>query len=279
MKAYTIGKIFVLLSIPLILLTTNTFAENDEIENLHDETAILVSQERYNDALDIFDQILEIDPNNVKALNHKGAVLIKMDDLEYGLTYFTKALELRPNDIQILKNKAYTLTELKEYSSAISAYETILDIRPTAKWAEEERNYLLLQVDMERATVQSKYFIHVISVVRDSNGNLISVVENTGADFLPTNLTEKFLDKNFMDDGIVIINDIKYKKMVDTRTWIEQEIWCPEVCGAYSYTMLMRVDMLTDVQMIEYFSAFFPAIVVSQGEQITETWTIFKQVD
>ena len=78
MKAYTIGKIFVILTIPLVFLTCNTFADDDVIEELHKESAILVSQERYNDALNVFDHILEIDPNNVKALINRSAVLIEI---------------------------------------------------------------------------------------------------------------------------------------------------------------------------------------------------------
>ena len=85
MKTNTCAGIFLMLSIPLILLTCNTFADENVIEELHKESAILVSQERYNDALDVFDQILEIDSDNVKALNHKGALLVKMENF-YGKT-------------------------------------------------------------------------------------------------------------------------------------------------------------------------------------------------
>ena len=279
MKTYTIGKLFIILSIPLIFLTCNTFAEDSTIDQLHDKSAILVSQEQFNEAIRIFDQILEIDPNNVKALSHKGIVLVKMKNFEQSLIYFNKALELQPNDIQILKNKAITLTHLKEYPDAISTYEIILEIDPRNEWAEEERNYLLLQVDMQKTETQTKYFIHVSSVVRSSDGKLISAFQNIASDFLPSKLTDKFLDEYFITEEIVVINDKKYKKMIDEQTWTEEEVLCPEVCDAHAYTLLMRVDMLTDIQMIQYFSAYFPAMVVSEGEQVTETWTILKQVD
>ena len=75
------------------------------IDELHKESAILVSQERYDEALGVFNQILEIDPDNVKALNHKGATLVKMEEFEHSLEYFDKALELQPNNTKILKNK------------------------------------------------------------------------------------------------------------------------------------------------------------------------------
>ena len=279
MKTYAIGKLSVILSIPLFLLTCNTFAEDSTIEELHMESAILVSQERFNDALGIFDQILEIDPNNVKALNHKGSVLVKIENFQESLKYFNKALEIQPIDIQILKNKAIALTHLSEYVNAISTYETILEIDPNNKLIEEERNYLLLLVDMQKTETQDKYLIHVSAVVRNSDGNLISVFQNIAADFLPTKLTDEFLDESFTIEGVTLINDEKYVKMINSFSWTEKEVWCPEVCGAYAYTHLMRVDMLTDIQRIHYFSGYFPAIIVSSGEQVTETWTVFKKLD
>ena len=67
MKIYSPEKILVILSIPLILLTCNTFADENTIEELHKESAILVSQEQYEQALGVLDQILEIDSDNVNS--------------------------------------------------------------------------------------------------------------------------------------------------------------------------------------------------------------------
>ena len=277
MKTNTFGGIFLMLSIPLVLLTCNTFAE-DIIDELHKESAILVSQERYDEALGVFDQILEIDPDNVKALNHKGATLVKMEEFENSLEYFDKALELQPNDTKILKNKAVALTILMEYVHAISIYESILEINPNNEWVEEERNFLLLLVNMAKVEDDIEYIVHVSVVIRDSDGRLISTYENISADFLPSKLTEKFVEENFTMEKTVIINDKKYAKMTDTKVWIE-EGWCPQVCSAYSYTHFMRIGMITDVQMIHYLSGYFPSVVVGDNEKVTETWTVFKKID
>ena len=278
MKIYTFGKIFIILTIPLVLLTSNTFAENNTIEELHKESAVLVSQERYNDALDVFDQILEIDSENVKALNHKGATLVKMEEFENSLEYFDRALELQPNDTKILKNKAIALTDLMEYAHAISIYETILETNPNNEWIEEERNFLLLLVNLTKVEEQIDYIIHVSIVVRDTDGRLISTFENISADFLPSKLTEKFLEENFTMEKTVVIDDKQYAKLTDTKVWIE-EGWCPEVCGGYSYTHFMRIGMITDVQMVHYLSGYFPSVVVNDNEEVTETWTVFKNID
>jgi len=284
MKIYSPEKIFVILSIPLILLTCNTFAETNMIEGLHNESVILVSQEKFNDALAIFDQILEIDPNNVKALNHKGTLLVKMENFQQSLEYFDKAIMIEPNNIKILKNKAIALSHLNQYAKAISTYENILELEPTNEWAEIQRNDLLLPVGLVKTETQSKYLIHVTAVVSSSDGMLVSVYQNIASDFLPSKLFDKFLDESFVSEGIIMIDNKKYEKMTKEDNWTEETgFFTCEYCvlndKVIFYGDLIRIGMLTDKQVIHYTTGYFPAIVVNEDEYVTETWNVFRQID
>jgi len=284
MKIYSPEKIFVILLIPLILLTCNTFAESDIIEGLHDESAILVSQEKFNDALTIFDQILEIDPNNVKALNHKGTVLVKMENFQQSLEYFDKAIMLEPNNIKILKNKAIALSHLEQHADAITIYENILELEPKNQLIEQQRNDLLLPVELVKTETQSKYLIHITAVVSSADGKVVSAYQNIASDFLPSKLFDNFLDEHFISEEIVIIDDKKYEKMTETQGWTEETgFFTCEYCilndKIIFYGELLRIGMLTDKQVIHYMTGYFPAIVVNEGESVTETWNVFRQTD
>ena len=284
MKIYSPEKIFVILSIPLILLTCNTFAETNMIEGLHNESVILVSQEKFNDALAIFDQILEIDPNNVKALNHKGTLLVNKEIFQQSLEYFDKAFMIEPNNIKILKNKAIALSHLNQYAKAISTYENILELEPTNEWAEIQRNDLLLPVGLVKTETQSKYLIHVTAVVSSSDGMLVSVYQNIASDFLPSKLFDKFLDESFVSEGIIMIDNKKYEKMTKEDNWTEETgFFTCEYCvlndKVIFYGDLIRIGMLTDKQVIHYTTGYFPAIVVNEDEYVTETWNVFRQID
>ena len=284
MKTNTYAGIFLMLSIPLILLTCNTFADENTIEELHKESAILVSQERYNEALDVFDQILEIDSDNVKALNHKGTVLVKMENFQQSLEYFDKALMIEPNNIKILKNKAIALSHLNQHAKAIAIYEKILELEPANEWAEIQRNDLLLPVELVKTETQSKYLIHVTAVVSSSDGVLVSVYQNIASDFLPSKLFDKFLDESFVSEGIVMIDNKKYEKMTKKDSWTEDTgFFTCEFCvlndKVIFYGTLIRVGMLTDEQMTHYTTGYFPAIVVNEDESVTETWNVFRQID
>jgi len=284
MKTNTYAGIFLMLSIPLILLTCNTFADENTIEELHKESAILVSQERYNEALDVFDQILEIDSDNVKALNHKGALLVKMENFQQSLEYFDKAIIIEPNNIKILKNKAIALSHLEQHVDAIAIYEKILELEPANEWAEIQRNDLLLPVELVKTETQSKYLIHVTAVVSSSDGVLVSVYQNIASDFLPSQLFDKFLDEYFVNEEIVMIDNKKYEKMTKLDHWTEDTgFFTCEFCvlndKVIFYGDLIRIGMLTDKQMIHYTTGYFPAIVVNEDESVTETWNIFRQID
>jgi len=254
------------------------------IEGLHNESVILVSQEKFNDALAIFDQILEIDPNNVKALNHKGTLLVKMENFQQSLEYFDKAIMIEPNNIKILKNKAIALSHLNQYAKAISTYENILELEPTNEWAEIQRNDLLLPVGLVKTETQSKYLIHVTAVVSSNDGILVSVYQNIASDFLPSKLFDKFLNESFVSEGIVMIDNKKYEKMTKEDNWTEETgFFTCEYCvlndKVIFYGDLIRVGMLTDKQVIHYTTGYFPAIVVNEDEYVTETWNVFRQID
>jgi len=290
MKMNTFGGIFLMLSIPLILLTCNTFAE-DMIDELHKESAILVSQERYDEALHVFDQILEIDSDNVKALNHKGVLLVKMENFQQSLEYFDKAIILEPNNIEILKNKGIALEHLEQHADAIAAYENILELDPTIEWAQEIRNNLLIPVELAKTETQSKYLIHVTVVVTSSDGTLVSVYQNIASDFLPSKLFDDLLDKEWTNEGIVMIDNKKYEKFKENADWTEKEgFFTCDFCilndKVTFYGNLIRLGMLADVapnalpeQVIHYTTGYFPALVVNGGEYVTETWNVFRQID
>ena len=284
MKTNTCAGIFLMLSIQLILLTCNTFADENTIEELHKESAILVSQERYEQALGVLDQILEIDSDNVKALNHKGALLVKMENFQQSLEYFDKAIIIEPNHIKILKNKAIALSHLEQHAEAIAIYEKILELEPKNQLIEQQRNDLLLPVGLVKTETQSKYLIHVTAVVSSSDGVLVSVYQNIAADFLPSKLFDEYLDEYLVSEGIVMIDNKKYEKMTLSDKWVEETgFFTCEYCvfndKVIFYGDLLRIGMLTEIQVIHYMTGYFPAIVVNDSESVVETWNVFRQID
>jgi len=159
-----------------------------------------------------------------------------------------------------------------------------LELEPKNQLIEQQRNDLLLPVGLVKTETQSKYLIHVTAVVSSSDGVLVSVYQNIAADFLPSQLFDKFLDEYFVNEEIVMIDNKKYEKMTKLDHWTEDTgFFTCEFCvlndKVIFYGDLIRIGMLTDKQMIHYTTGYFPAIVVNEDESVTETWNIFRQID
>ena len=183
MNNYTFGKFFVILLVPLILLTCNTFADSP-VEELHKESAILVSQERYDEALGVFDQILEIDPDNVKALINHGAVLTLIGENERAISVADRILTIEPNNVKALSNKGTALANIGYTYDAISIFESALEINPDNQKLIDARNFLFRFIDLLDTNTEEKYEVYVHAEVRTPQDELILVIESAMTEYL-----------------------------------------------------------------------------------------------
>jgi len=85
---------------------------------------------KYEEALDVFNQALEINPKNDYALSSKGIALINLDKDEEALEAFNKALEINLKDDYALSRKAIALGNIGKYEEALEAFNKALEINP-----------------------------------------------------------------------------------------------------------------------------------------------------
>lgn len=81
----------------------------------------------YKKAKIYFKQVLELNPNQVDALNELGLCSVYLGEVDEALDYFTKAIELSPNDFEIMCNRGMTYLQSNNVKSAkkdiMKAYE------------------------------------------------------------------------------------------------------------------------------------------------------------
>ena len=118
----------------VILISFSTifvFADsNDEIESLSVKAINSFQIGELEQAISYLDQILEIDPNNLNALNSKGGALIKLGRMDEAVIYIDNVLEADPNHVHALFNKGVSLTELGRNKEAIPYFTKVLEIDP-----------------------------------------------------------------------------------------------------------------------------------------------------
>jgi len=94
-----------ILCIIIAFTLTPSFSEvSTNIEDFIEMGIELDESEQYEEALIHFDKILELDPDNVGALNEKGVILLKLDQFEEAISYFDRALILEPQNREIQLN-------------------------------------------------------------------------------------------------------------------------------------------------------------------------------
>ena len=132
-------KILILSITCLLILTsfTNVVAQNDNsvligknVEDWHAIAAALISEGNYEESIKYYDRILEINPEDQKALLNNGSVLIELDRFKEAIKYYDRILEINPKNVKALASKGIALSHLEKYDEALIVLNKALLIEP-----------------------------------------------------------------------------------------------------------------------------------------------------
>jgi tetratricopeptide (TPR) repeat protein len=99
------------------------------------EGQLLLSKNKDEEALLVFDKILQINPNNNIALLRKGTVLRNLHRYVEALEIFDYSMRINPKDEFTLVMKAVTLEDLDRHEEALVAFNSALEINPKYEFA------------------------------------------------------------------------------------------------------------------------------------------------
>ena len=104
-------------------------APNDT-ETLFKKGEALFGLGNYEDAIQYNDKILELDPNDTGALDNKGKALDRLGRYDEAIQNYDKSLQIFPNNTDALYNKGVTLGNLSRYDEAIQYYDKVIELYP-----------------------------------------------------------------------------------------------------------------------------------------------------
>lgn len=111
----------------------NTSAVGGDAATLFAQAGTLGEQGNYQQALAAYEQGLQLDPNNIEALNGKGATLRALGRNEEALTAFTRATEIDPSSAPSWMNRGDALERLGRTGEADAAYKKAGELGGTAQ--------------------------------------------------------------------------------------------------------------------------------------------------
>ena len=129
----------------------------------------------------------------------------------------------------------------------------------------------------------TNYQIHLQMVIRNGDGQLISVLENNVGGYIPHKITDDIFDTEMGKKEIVTIDNIKYEKVKritsggftpdeKNKETKDYSIWQIGTCADFS-----------DIghgkrQCIATFQVLLPTITLELGDVITQEWTILREL-
>ena len=135
----------------------------------------------------------------------------------------------------------------------------------------------LLGVDII-PTKDSEFKVHLQVVVRDSQGQLVSVTESTNGYYVPHDVTDEAFDRNFGKKEIVTVDDIKYEKV---QYIVKDRHYKVPYKLMFFIPAVIEVSYGAETVTVEafIFQAFVPLVYLEDDDVVDTQWTIFRKLN
>jgi hypothetical protein len=138
--------------------------------------------------------------------------------------------------------------------------------------------------DRLKSIENSKYVASSINILRNSNGELISVVKTDASKYLPHPITDQFLDaQTIQKEGILNGKNIEMRQIsvdYDYQNCITETYQIPgysEQCNWYHRAYVTSLGITSDIgERFEIFRGLNHSYTVKPGDSVTSFWTIIR---
>ena len=127
------------------------------------------------------------------------------------------------------------------------------------------------KISWEKATLESKYFIHFQAQTRNADGSLVSVTETVITEYLSDSRTDLAYSQLPLVDASAEILNKKYEMREFVR--LMESITSPN-----KIVSVFNIGYEIDGEYIAVFHAFPPFFLAEYSDIVTVQWTIFKKI-
>jgi len=239
------------------------FAQTQNIDDMITAGKDAIASGNLDEANIYFERVLEIDPENVSALNNLSNNYIRLNNFEQAEIFLDKLLNIVPNHVNSLINKGTILVQDDKNYESLKYFYSALELEPNAP---------LVQAKIDDAKSKLRYKLTdgmLEIIVRDPDGNL--------AGYLKT-------DKNFTILTHEVGEEIKYTwpvKKIVTRDGQKYEVRQGDLGGIIDSVKFlgqfgMGLKPLEDVYII---FVHYHGYVANVGDSFTYRFTIYVPVE
>lgn len=123
----------------------------ENISALNNITTVLDQVNRSDEKVDYFHQILKVDPSFYMIHVNIGFYYLKKEMFDMALAEFDSVLKIDPNQALALNNKAFALMKLGRLDDALAAVKLSIQLEPTNSYAYRNKALILLEMNDSKA--------------------------------------------------------------------------------------------------------------------------------
>jgi len=187
--------------------------KNNEI-NMKIEKALDYMQNDTLKAIEIFDQILEIEPENIEAINGKGSSLLKLNQIDEAEKYFDYSISIRETSSALI-SKGIINKNKRKYEEALNYYDKAIQANP------------------------------------DLN-NIVTLLKNEVIELIDEDIEDEFKNKN-PDIKEIIEKGLEYKnsnKLWDALYCFENAINADKTCINYVKKLINEIKTILNHELM-----------------------------
>ena len=265
-----IGKLFTVILLTFTFFIGSAYAENiDERDKLFAEAFEPFLKGEYEKSIKIFDEMLEIYPEDYKIFEMKGVALsnLRLESTlamqpqqntaprdpsnlnKSSMLEFYKALEINPNSVLALNGMGLGFGNFGEYSEAETYFKKSLEVNPDNKVTQ---NYLISLENLKK-----KYSLNVFENPTKKPDFLKMMEENTIPSWIKNNAgwwaDNKINDNDFISGIEYLIEN----KIIKVSTYVNKEnstdtipSWIKNNAGWWSSGKISDNDFLTGIEYL-----------------------------
>ena len=265
-----IVKLFTVILFTFTLFISSAYAENiDERDKLFAEAFESFLKGKYEKSIKIFDEMLEIYPEDYKIFEMKGVALsnLRLESTlamqpqqntaprdpsnlnKSSMLEFYKALEINPNSVLALNGMGLGFGNFGEYSEAETYFKKSLEVNPDNKVTQ---NYLISLENLKK-----KYSLNVFENPTKKPDFLKMMEENTIPSWIKNNAgwwaDNKINDNDFISGIEYLIEN----KIINVSTYLNKENstdhipqWIKNSAGWWSSGKISDNDFLTGIEYL-----------------------------
>ena len=284
----------ILFCITLILIsilyydTNNAFGDKqtkEQIKIAFNDATKLFQNGNYNQAITIYDQILESSPSNISTLNMKGIAHSNMEQHTKSLKQFYKVLENNPENARALAGMGVGFGNLGEYSESLSYLQKADKVNPNNTVIKNYKDIIENTLKKYPYTPTEK----PTNTMKQTTGNIPNWVKQTTNWWTVASISdEKFtesIEYLIKKEIIIIPENKKFKntnelKMISAirnnlSMWSQNETTNEEFYKNVNWLVenkFIKIDLKKSTKEIEYesylFDRYLQNILKNKGSEI-----------